>query len=69
MKPTSNSPSDLAPLLVVGAHPDDIEFGMGGVVVAESKAGRPVHLVVGSHGESGTHGTPEQREDEAGPRN
>lgn len=65
MKPTSNSPSDLSPLLVFGAHPDDIEFGVGGVVVAEAQLGRSVHLVVCSSGESGTHGTPEQREAEA----
>lgn len=66
MKPTSNSPSEtLAPLVVFGAHPDDVEFGIGGVVVAEARRGRPVHLVVGSRGESGTNGTPEQREAEA----
>jgi LmbE family N-acetylglucosaminyl deacetylase len=65
MKPTSNSPSDLSPLLVFGAHPDDIEFGVGGVVVAEAHKGRPIHLVVCSRGESGTNGTPEQREKEA----
>jgi N-acetylglucosamine malate deacetylase 1 len=65
MKPISNIPSDLSPLLVFGAHPDDIEFGVGGVVVAEAQKGRPVHLVVCSRGESGTHGTPEQRDAEA----
>ncbi|GAB5561798.1 MAG: hypothetical protein SynsKO_34450 [Synoicihabitans sp.] len=52
-------------MLVVGAHPDDIEFGIGGVVVAEARQGRPVHLVVCSKGESGTNGTAEQREAEA----
>ena len=66
MKPTSTSPSDpVAPLLVFGAHPDDIEFGIGGVVVAEALRGRPVRLVVASRGESGTNGTPEQRQAEA----
>ncbi len=65
MKPTSKPPSDLSPLLVIGAHPDDIEFGIGGVVVAESQRRRQVHLVVCSCGESGTNGTAEQREQEA----
>lgn len=61
MKPTT----DLAPLLVLGAHPDDIEFGCGGVVARESQAGRRVHFVVCSRGESATHGTPRQRTAEA----
>lgn len=60
-----NSLPELTPLLAFGAHPDDIEFGCGGVVARESRAGRPVHLVICSHGEAGTHGTPAQREAEA----
>lgn len=61
MKPTS----DLPPLVAFGAHPDDIEFGCGGIVARETQAGRPVHFVVCSRGESATHGTPKQRETEA----
>jgi LmbE family N-acetylglucosaminyl deacetylase len=61
MKPTT----DAAPILAFGAHPDDIEFGCGGVIARETQAGRWVHLVVGSRGESGTHGTPRQRTAEA----
>lgn len=60
-----NSPSDLAPLLAIGAHPDDIEFGVGGVLAAETRRGRPVHMVVCSHGEAGTNGTPDERTREA----
>lgn len=52
-------------LLAFGAHPDDLEFAVGGILARESRAGRPVHCVVGSRGESGTHGTPEQRTREA----
>lgn len=60
------SPPDFpVPLLAFGAHPDDIEFGCGGVIAAETRAGRAAHLVVGSRGESGTNGTPEQRTAEA----
>jgi LmbE family N-acetylglucosaminyl deacetylase len=55
-----NSP-ELPPLLVFGAHPDDIEFGCGGIVARETLAGRKAHLVVTSRGEAGTHGTPKQR--------
>src|SRR5947199_10855417 len=60
MKP---SPSSLTerPLLAFGAHPDDVEFGCGGVIAQETRAGRPAHMVVCSRGEAGTHGTPDQR--------
>jgi N-acetylglucosamine malate deacetylase 1 len=53
------------PLLVFGAHPDDIEFGCGGVIASETRGGRLAHFVVCSHGEAGTNGTAEQREAEA----
>ena len=52
-------------LLVFGAHPDDIEFGCGGIVARETHSGRPVHLVICSRGESGTNGTPAERTAEA----
>ncbi|HVW20448.1 MAG TPA: PIG-L family deacetylase [Opitutaceae bacterium] len=64
MKPTPKSPEP-APLLAFGAHPDDIEFGCGGIVARETRAGRPAHFVICSRGESGTHGTPAQRAAEA----
>src|SRR5271168_3054163 len=64
MKPSLNSPEP-APLLAFGAHPDDIEFGCGGIVALESRAGRRVHFVVCSRGEAGSHGTPKQRTAEA----
>jgi N-acetylglucosamine malate deacetylase 1 len=64
MKPTLNS-LELGPLLAFGAHPDDIEFGCGGVIASETHAGRKVHFVICSRGEAGTYGTPEQRVAEA----
>ena len=64
MKPTPNSP-ELAPLLAFGAHPDDIEFGGGGVIARETRAGRNAHFVVCSQGEAGSYGTPKQRVAEA----
>jgi len=56
--PTSK---DLPLLLAFGAHPDDIEFGCGGIIARETRAGRPVHFVVCSRGEAGSHGTPKLR--------
>ena len=64
MKPMSNQPPEPAPLVAFGCHPDDVEFGCGGVVVLETRAGRPAHVVVCSRGESASHGTPEERLEE-----
>jgi LmbE family N-acetylglucosaminyl deacetylase len=65
MKPTLKSRPEAAPLLAFGAHPDDIEFGCGGVIAKETRAGRKAHFVICSCGEAGTHGTPAQRAAEA----
>lgn len=65
MKPQRKFNPELAPLLAFGAHPDDIEFGCGGVIAAETRAGRRAHFVICSHGESASHGTPKQRLAEA----
>jgi len=66
MKPTPKSPPKPAtPLLVFGSHPDDIEFGCGGIVARETQAGRAAHFVVCSRGEAGSNGKPQQRVAEA----
>jgi LmbE family N-acetylglucosaminyl deacetylase len=65
MKLTSKPTADRRPLLAFGAHPDDIEFGCGGVIAREIRAGRRAHLVVCSRGESSTSGTPAERTAEA----
>jgi LmbE family N-acetylglucosaminyl deacetylase len=65
MKPTSKPATKAAPLVAFGAHPDDIEFGCGGVIARETREGRAAHLVVCSHGEAGSHGTPALRAKEA----
>jgi N-acetylglucosamine malate deacetylase 1 len=65
MKPTPRSRSKPALLLAFGAHPDDIEFGCGGVIARETRAGRPAHFIVCSRGEAATHGTPARRVAEA----
>jgi LmbE family N-acetylglucosaminyl deacetylase len=51
--------------LAFGAHPDDIEFGCGGLIARETQRGRPAHFVLCSRGEAGSHGTPEERAGEA----
>ena len=51
-------------ILAVGAHPDDIEFGCGGILLVEAARGAEVFLCVCSRGESGTNGTPDEREAE-----
>lgn len=53
------------PILAFGAHPDDIEFGCGAILATEAARSHHAHFVIGSRGESGTHGTPAQRIDEA----
>jgi N-acetylglucosamine malate deacetylase 1 len=65
MKPALKSKTELAPLLAFGAHPDDIEFAVGGVIAREAHAGRKIYFVVCSRGEAGTYGTPKQRTAEA----
>ncbi len=60
-----NLPADPAPLLAFGAHPDDIEFGCGGIIALETRSGRPASFVVCSKGEAGTNGTPAERVTEA----
>lgn len=65
MKPTRISPPDPAPLLAFGAHPDDIEFGCGGVIACETRAGRAAHFAICSRGEAATRGAPAQRAREA----
>jgi len=42
------------PLLVVGAHPDDTEFGAGGTAAAFAEAGYEVHFVVCTDGSKGS---------------
>jgi N-acetylglucosamine malate deacetylase 1 len=66
MKPTSNDSAPVRPvILAFGAHPDDIEFGCGGVIARETQAGRGAHFVICSRGESATSGTPARRAQEA----
>ena len=59
-------PAAAGSILAFGAHPDDIEFGCGGIVARETSEGRAVHFAVCSRGEAASHGTPASRGAEAG---
>ena len=52
-------------LLVFGAHPDDIEIGLGGAVARHAAEGRSVGLCDLTAGELGSNGTPAERLAEA----
>ncbi len=48
-------------IFAVGAHPDDVEFGCGGILLKEAEKGTRIHILVCSKGESGTNGSAEER--------
>jgi N-acetylglucosamine malate deacetylase 1 len=52
-------------ILAIGAHPDDIEFGCGGILLVEATRGSVISLCICSRGEAGTNGKPDEREAEA----
>ncbi|QIA27922.1 bacillithiol biosynthesis deacetylase BshB1 [Thermaerobacter sp. PB12/4term] len=52
-------------VLVIGAHPDDAEIGMGGTLVKLHRLGYRIGLIDLTRGELGSKGTPERRAQEA----
>ncbi len=48
----------------IGAHPDDVEVGTGGVLIDLNRRGYTCGLVILTQGEMGTGGTPEIRAQE-----
>ena len=55
----------MADVLAIGAHPDDVELTMGGLLLRMRDAGRSVAILDLTRGEGGTRGTPEIRAVEA----
>jgi LmbE family N-acetylglucosaminyl deacetylase len=49
----------------IGAHPDDVELGMGGTLAKHSKRGDEVHIILCTLGIGGLSGDPKDREREA----
>lgn len=52
-------------ILVVDAHPDDAELGLGGTIVKMVKAGYDVYILDLTNGEPTPYGTPEKRMQES----
>ncbi len=52
-------------ILAIAAHPDDVELGCAGTLMAEKKAGKMIGILDLTRGELGTRGTPEKRLQEA----
>ncbi|MBX7257541.1 MAG: bacillithiol biosynthesis deacetylase BshB1 [Candidatus Hydrogenedentes bacterium] len=52
-------------ILAIGAHPDDVEIGIGGLVRKLVLAGRRVGILDLTQGEMGTRGSVEERQQEA----
>jgi bacillithiol biosynthesis deacetylase BshB1 len=55
----------VADVLCVGAHPDDVEIGMGGTIAGMVRRGLDVAIVDITDGEPTPAGTPEKRAEEA----
>lgn len=53
--------SDVVDVVCIGAHPDDVEIGMGATIVKMVRAGRSVAIVDLTDGEPTPHGTREIR--------
>ena len=51
-------------ILILSAHPDDGDFGMGGTLLKLAKQYAVAHVIL-TRGEAGTFGTPAEREQEA----
>lgn len=52
-------------VLAIGAHPDDVELGVGGIVHKLVRDGYELAILDLTRGEMGSRGTPEEREQEA----
>jgi N-acetylglucosamine malate deacetylase 1 len=62
--PVGDAPAPVD-LLAIGAHPDDVEYGMGGTLVRHHHLGYRIGVVDLTRGELGSKGTPELRRQEA----
>ena len=55
---------DSIDILAFGAHPDDLEFGCGGILARAASEGKSIVMVDLTRGQKGTYGTPEKRQKE-----
>ncbi len=49
-------------ILAIGAHPDDIEYGCGGTLLLQSRAGNNIYLLILTEGESSGEGKVRRKE-------
>lgn len=52
-------------VLAIGAHPDDVEHCIGGTLLHLGDQGKSICIAHMTHGESGTYGSREKRDEEA----
>lgn len=52
-------------VMAIGAHPDDVEVGIGGIIHKLAAQGRRVAILDLTRGEMSSRGTPKEREQEA----
>lgn len=57
--------ADSLDILAFGAHPDDVELGCGGTLIAHIAQGKTVGIIDLTYGDLGTRGTVEIRKEEA----
>jgi LmbE family N-acetylglucosaminyl deacetylase len=55
----------VAKIVSIGAHPDDVEQGMGGTLAKHARMGHSVHIILCTLGIGGESGDPKRRENEA----
>jgi N-acetylglucosamine malate deacetylase 1 len=52
-------------VMAIGAHPDDVEHAIGGTLLHLAERGLKICIVHMTHGEAGTYGSREKRDEEA----
>lgn len=52
-------------VMAIGAHPDDVEHAIGGTLLVLRDQGKKICIVHMTHGEAGTYGSREKRDEEA----
>lgn len=52
-------------IVAIGAHPDDVEIGMGGTIAKYTEAGKRIKIVHLTYAELSSNGTVEKRQEEA----
>lgn len=64
-KVLKNNSATSIDVLAIGAHPDDVEVGSGGVLIKLSRLGHRIGVIYLTRGEMGTGGTAQIRNQEA----